>query len=70
MKKTFKIRHTHDSYVMTSLTQCSLQEVLQFYVNHVSVNGFLENDDAITEKATHVFFSFTPKPTGEEDLPD
>jgi hypothetical protein len=55
---------------MTALTQCSLQEVLQFYVNHVSVNGFLENDGAITEKATRVFLSFTPKPTGEEDLPD
>jgi hypothetical protein len=61
MGKTFNLQHTPDSYVMTETLQCLLQEVLQFYVNHVSVNDFLQSSDPLTEKATRVFLAYTPK---------
>ncbi|OMP74711.1 hypothetical protein [[Flexibacter] sp. ATCC 35208] len=59
MKKRLTLRHTHDSYILTEITQCTLQALVQFYVNHVSVNDFLHTNDPVIVKATKVFLSFT-----------
>lgn len=59
MKKQLTLRHTHDSYILTEITQCTLQALVQFYVNHVSVNDFLHTNDPAIVKATKVFLSFT-----------
>jgi hypothetical protein len=42
MENSFKIKGSKDAFILCSIFSCSVQEVLQYYVNHVSIDKFLE----------------------------
>lgn len=56
MEMTFEINHTPESYVMTELFNCSLQEVLQHFVNNVSIQNYKKTQKEHVKRATFAFY--------------
>ncbi|BAV06719.1 hypothetical protein SAMN05421788_11674 [Filimonas lacunae] len=56
MEMTFEIDHTPESYVMMELFNHSLQEVLQYFVNNVSIQNYKTTKEENVKHATFAFY--------------
>ncbi|GGH66627.1 hypothetical protein HNQ91_001836 [Filimonas zeae] len=56
MEMTFEITHTPESYVMMELFNHSLQEVLQHFVNNVSIQNYKTTKKEHVKRATFAFY--------------
>lgn len=61
MKTDITIPIPKDCYIACHIFSCSIEELLQFYVNHISIDLFLKDrTEDIYEIATYFFLEFTP----------
>lgn len=56
MQTTIEITHTAESYVLMELYNQQLKDVLQHFVNHVSVEQYKTTKDTHVKNATFAFY--------------
>lgn len=56
MQTIIEITHTAESYVLMELYNQKLEDVLQHFVNHVSIEQYKTTTDAHVKNATFAFY--------------
>jgi hypothetical protein len=60
MKTAIQLANTKECYILCHIFQCRIEDVLSFYVRHVSISSFLKNTaDEKMELATYFFIKYT-----------
>lgn len=59
MQTEIRLLITKDCFILCHIFRCTIEDILLFYIRHVSVSAFLqEEEDEETELATYFFIKY------------